>query len=263
MKPFNEFPQTARQEIRYILTDIDDTLTFRGRLPAIAYSAMERLQEAGLKVIPVTGRPAGWCDHFARMWPIDGLVGENGAFYFHYDLKLREMKRRYWRKKDNREKDKIKLKELRMEILKEVPGCGISADQTFRETDLAIDFCEDVEPLPSSEVKKIVSLFEAAGATAKISSIHVNGWFGSYDKLKMTELLFKEIFNIDIAAAKNHILFSGDSPNDAPMFSFFPHSVGVANIFNYSGDLACEPAWYTKREGGYGFAEMTDALLSR
>jgi len=263
MKPFNEFPRKARQKIRFILTDIDDTLTFRGRLPAIAYSAMERLQEAGLKVIPVTGRPAGWCDHFARMWPVDALVGENGAFYFHYDRKHRVMKRRYWRKKNDRTKDTIKLKGLQQKILKEVPGCRISADQTYREADLAIDFCEDVDPLPRSEVEKIVSLFEAAGATAKISSIHVNGWFGTYDKMKMTEVLFKELFIIDIAEAKNQVLFSGDSPNDAPMFNYFPHSVGVANIFNFSDELLCKPAWFTRREGGYGFAEIADILLSR
>jgi hypothetical protein len=244
------------------LTDIDDTLTFRGKLPAIAYYAMERLQEAGIKIIPITGRPAGWCDHIARMWPVDGLVGENGAFYFRYDPNNREMKRRYWRKEDERADDMIKLAALQQKILKEVPGCRISADQAYREADLAIDFCEDVEPLPPSEVKKIVSLFESAGAIAKISSIHVNGWFGNYDKLSMTGMLFKEVFQVDIATTKDQILFSGDSPNDTPMFSFFPHSVGVANILNFSDNLTSKPTWITKREGGYGFAEMTDVLLS-
>ena len=82
MKPFHSIPCAVRQQIKYVLTDIDDTLTLDGRLPAIAYSAMERLQQAGIKVIPITSRPAGWCDHIARMWPVDGLIGENGAFYF-------------------------------------------------------------------------------------------------------------------------------------------------------------------------------------
>src|SRR5690349_23116960 len=68
--------------VQFILLDIDDTLTTRGKLGAQAYGALEALQRAGKKVIPVTGRPAGWCDHIARMWPVDAVVGENGAFYF-------------------------------------------------------------------------------------------------------------------------------------------------------------------------------------
>ena len=74
MKSFHTFPQDAKKEIQYVLTDIDDTLTNAGKLPACAYSAMERLQQAGIKVIPITGRPAGWCDHIARMWPVEGSV---------------------------------------------------------------------------------------------------------------------------------------------------------------------------------------------
>ena len=85
MRPFQQFPENLKADIRYILTDIDDTLTIKGRLPAVVFVAMERLQRAGIRIIPVTGRPAGWCDHMARLWPIDALVGENGAFYFRYD----------------------------------------------------------------------------------------------------------------------------------------------------------------------------------
>ena len=95
MKPFDQFPTSLKKEIKYVLTDIDDTLTVNGRLPAPIFAAMERLKNAGIKTIPITGRPAGWCDHIARMWPIDGLVGENGAFYFRYDDSRKKMQRRY------------------------------------------------------------------------------------------------------------------------------------------------------------------------
>ena len=113
-----------------------------------------------------------------------------------------------------------------------------------------------------AEVRKIVSLFEKAGAVAKISSIHVNGWFGDYDKLAMTRKLFEEIFNISLENNKNEILFSGDSPNDAPMFAFFQNSVGVANILQFTDEIPHEPTWVTQKEGGYGFAEMVDILLA-
>ena len=186
MKPFKQFPSELGRQIRYILTDIDDTLTVDGRLPAVVFAAMERLQKARIRSIPITGRPAGWCDHIARMWPVDGLVGENGAFYFRYDDSARKMVRRYFKPDHERRADREKLAELKREILQQVPGAGISADQPYREADLAIDYCEDIPPLPTSAVDQIVGLFEKAGAVAKASSIHVNGWFGDYDKLTMT-----------------------------------------------------------------------------
>ena len=79
MKPFEQFPINHKKNIRYVLTDIDDTLSIKGRIPSASFIAMEQLQKAGIRVILITGRPAGWCDHMARMWPVDGLVGENGA----------------------------------------------------------------------------------------------------------------------------------------------------------------------------------------
>ena len=191
MKPIIQFPESVRKKIRYLLTDIDDTLTVNGRLPGAAFSAMERLQQADIRVIPITGRPAGWCDHIARMWPVDGLVGENGAFYFKYDDQQKKMIRRYVKSDRERQEDREKLEKLKKVILEKVPGCQISADQAYREADLAIDFCEDVPPLPMKEVKRIVKCFEEAGAEAKISSIHVNGWFGKYDKLTTSNLFFK------------------------------------------------------------------------
>ena len=110
---------------------------------------------------------------------------------------------------------------------------------------------------------RVVALFEAAGACAKVSSIHVNGWFGDYDKLAMTRLMLREIFDLDIDddTTRRSIAFVGDSPNDVPMFEFFPHAVGVANLREFDGRLASEPAWLTERPGGYGFAEIADALL--
>ena len=77
------------------LADIDDTISTSGRVTAEAYAAMERLRRAGLLVIPITGRPAGWCDHIARMWPVDAVVGENGALYMIHDDRARKLKKRY------------------------------------------------------------------------------------------------------------------------------------------------------------------------
>jgi HAD superfamily hydrolase (TIGR01484 family) len=263
MKQIEKMPKAVKTTIRYVLADIDDTLTLDGRLPAVVFAAMEDLKKAGICMIPITGRPAGWCDHIARMWPVDGVVGENGAFYFYYDDGQRKMRRRYFKPEEQRRADRKKLEKLKWEILDKIPGCRISADQHYREADLAIDYCEDVPPLSTEDVDGIVRLFQAAGARAKISSIHVNGWFGDYDKLTMTRLLFAEVFKDDLAAVKENIIFIGDSPNDVPMFQFFPHSVGVANILQFKEKITHKPTWVTQQEGGYGFAEMVDLILAK
>jgi HAD superfamily hydrolase (TIGR01484 family) len=263
MKPIEKMPKAIKKAIRYVLADIDDTLTLGGRLPAAVFAAMEDLKKAGMYMIPITGRPAGWCDHIARMWPVDGVVGENGALYFYYDDKQRKMRRRYFISEEQRSADRKKLEKLKREILDKIPGCRVSADQRYREADLAIDYCEDVPPLSMDDVDRIVRLFETAGARAKVSSIHVNGWFGEYDKLTMTRLLFSEVFKEDLEAVRESVIFIGDSPNDVPMFEFFTHSVGVANILEFKEKITHEPAWVTRQKGGYGFAEMVDTILTK
>ncbi len=260
-RPLAEWPQAARRRVEFVLTDIDDTLTLHGRLPAVAYAAMERLAASGIKVIPITGRPAGWCDHIARMWPVEGVVGENGAFWFRFDPAERRLVRRFLVDEATRRENRARLDGLAARILAEVPGTALASDQLYREADLAVDFCEDVPPLPDAEVARIVGLFEAAGCTAKVSSIHVNGWFGDYDKLTMTRLLMAEAFGIDVDREKGRFAFAGDSPNDAPMFGFFPNAVGVANLRRFLGEVATPPAWITEAEGGRGFAELAGVLL--
>ena len=163
MRPIAEFPAEARRAILYVLLDIDDTLTTEGRLTAAAYAGLERLSERGLRIIPVTGRPAGWCDMIARFWPVDAVVGENGAFYFHYDRRARRMIRRFWLSEAGREKTRARLARLGEEITSAVSGTRIAADQPFRVADLAIDYAEDSGPLPLQDVDGVVAMMQAAG----------------------------------------------------------------------------------------------------
>ena len=262
MLPLSEFPIKERRAVRGVLCDIDDTLTSGGRLTAEAYAAMERLEQAGLQVVPITGRPAGWCDHIARMWPAAAVVGENGAFFFRYDRDRRVMKRAFADDAAQRAVNRERLRTIAADIVRAVPGCAIAADQLYRETDLAIDYCEDVARLPREAVDRIVALMQARGLTAKVSSIHVNGWFGAYDKLAATRRLVREEFRGDLDTARESYVFVGDSPNDAPMFAYFPHSVGVANIREFAGRLAHEPRYVTSAAGGAGFREVADFLLA-
>jgi len=261
LRPLAELDTAQIRDIRYVLLDIDDTLTTGGQLEAAAYGALERLQRAGFYVIPVTGRPAGWCDLIARLWPVAAVVGENGAFWFRYDRARRRLRRCFWDTEDDRRTARARLDVLARAIPAAVPGSAVASDQPYRAADLAIDVREDVPALSDSAVDRIVALFEAAGAQAKVSSIHVNGWFGSHDKLAMARRLLERELGCAPEAQASRVAFIGDSPNDAPMFAALPLSVGVANVRDNLARLSTPPAFITTRPAGAGFVEFAEHLL--
>jgi HAD superfamily hydrolase (TIGR01484 family) len=242
-------------DVSFVLCDLDDTLTLDGILPATSYRALEDLGRKGRQVIIVTGRPAGWCDMIARMWPVAAVVGENGAFYFRYDRHAKRMLREFQRTADERQADQARLAEIFGKIRAKYPHVRLAADQPYRISDYAVDFCEDVAPLPLSTIDDIVRMFEADGATAKVSSIHVNAWIGDFSKLQMS-LSLLQTFGIDGEEARRRVAYAGDSPNDEPMFTYFPLSVGVANIATFLPQMRFHPRWTTRQPGGLGFAEL-------
>ena len=263
--PISQLPELARTQgltPRFVLTDIDETLTIGGRMTAVAFDAMERLQASGIRCIAVTGRPAGWCDQMARTWPIDAVVGENGAFYFRYDAEAQRVIRCFSQGDAERGTNRTKLDHIRDEVLAEVPGTRIASDQDFRIADLAVDYAEDVGPLGEAAVNAILEISARHGATAKVSSIHVNIWFGDYDKSGMLLRLLEQEFGMAHDEALRTALYVGDSPNDEPLFERFPMSVGVANIAAFLDRLDHKPAFLCERDEGHGFAEMAGILIA-
>ena len=260
MKNISEYLNSpSSKPIRFLLTDIDDTMTTDGQLTPEAYASLFRLQRAGIKVIPITGRPAGWCEMIARFWPVCGVVGENGGFYFHY--KDKKMHRWFTQDDLTRETNQKKLEEIKTEILKKVPGAQISSDQFCRMTDLAVDFCEDVERLPETDVQKIVEIFESYQAVAKVSSIHVNGWFGQHTKLSTSLQMLKDLYYLSPQDAQQVCAYAGDSPNDEPMFGFFPNAFGVANVSDFKNQMKSLPQYVSNYKNGAGFCEIVDYLI--
>jgi hypothetical protein len=129
-----------------------------------------------------------------------------------------------------------------------------------------VDYCEDTHPpLSLEQAREIQTIFERRGATAKISSIHVNGWFGVYDKLSTCTRFFREEHGIDLKAERSRFFFVGDSPNDGPLFAFFPHSAGVAGIhrFRPSGMMKAMPPFVASGEGSFGFEETLLTILEK
>jgi HAD superfamily hydrolase (TIGR01484 family) len=260
-RPFAAAPAARLAALRWVLTDIDDTLTTEGKLTADAYRALERLRAAGLLVVPVTGRPAGWCDMIARFWPVAAVVGENGALWYAMDHAARRMRRHHVQDDATRLAARARLDALAAEAMRAVPGSRIAADQPFRLFDVAVDFAEDAGPLPLAEAARIAAIFRAGGAAAKISSIHVNAWIGEWDKLDGLRHLFATLWR-PLEQVLDQVAFLGDSPNDAPLFGAVPLSVGVANVAPFLPGIAAPPAFITAGAGGAGFCEFTAAVLA-
>lgn len=263
MRAIGDIEKDVAESISTVLFDIDDTFTLHGKIPDKSFSALWSLKRVGIRAVPITGRPAGWCDHIARMWPVSGVVGENGALYFYYDEDKKKLVRRFFIEPGKIEKKRERLKSIGDEILEKVPGTAYASDQPYRLFDVAIDFTEDVPALSKDDVQKICDIFSEYGVNFKVSSIHVNGWFGDYDKLSMTKIFVKEVLEVDIDEKKDRFIFFGDSPNDEPMFRFFPNSVGVANVRRFLDLLKHPPAYVTEREGGEGFSEAIKVILSK
>jgi HAD superfamily hydrolase (TIGR01484 family) len=266
MKIISEMTGGEAAGLRYILMDIDDTLTREGKLLASAYAALWKLKEAGLKVIPVTGRPAGWCDLIARVWPVDGVVGENGARAFWEEPqegkgRLPVLKAEYHA--DAIRNDHRALAKIKERSLKEFPGLRVAKDQFARLFDLALDFAEEDPVLPLSTAQRIRDIALEEGAQAKVSSIHVNIWMGRYDKLSMAEHFLSNRFGWRPGDGDREVLFAGDSPNDEPMFSRFPLACAVANVRKYEKLIKHLPAFVASRECGDGFAEIAETILEK
>ncbi len=256
MKPLSELDARA---VRVVLFDIDDTLTTSGKLTAHAYASLEALHAAGRHTVAVTGRPAGFCDQVARLWPVDAVVGENGGLCFWSNAG--KTHRHYQEAAEVRARNRERYATIGPAIVADVPGCAVAADQRYRETDLAIDYAEEVTPLPLERAERIAELMRRADLHVTMSSIHVHGWFGGYDKLSTVRELLRRQFGMDVEREQAAAVYIGDSPNDASMFGFFVKSVGVANVRRFAGRMAAEPNYVTPSSFGAGFAELVQHLV--
>lgn len=259
MLPLAELPREALAGVRYVLTDVDDTLTEHGRLEAATYAALWRLSDAGLPVIPITGGPAGWCDLMVRMWPVAAAIAESGAIAYW----LENGALRSWSWPDAEPvAGSERLSRIAENVLAAHPAARLAKNQFCRIYDLAIDVGEEPPRLASGEVEAIRSIVADSGARMGRSSIHVNVWLGSYDKLAMAERFLSMRYGYDPEHDAASVLYVGDSPNDEPMFRRFPLSVGVANVRNYVDDLESHPKYVTNASHGAGFAEMVAKIIN-
>jgi HAD superfamily hydrolase (TIGR01484 family) len=245
--------------IEGLFTDLDDTLTTDGQLSVEAFSAVSALAAAGIRVVPVTGRSAGWCDLIVRLWPVAAVIGETGAFCMIREggrTRTLMMQDEQARRDTASHRDRIARR-----VLEEVPDAELAGDQAFRLVDLAIDIAEAIPRLPQARIDRIVAILREEGMQAQASSIHVNGWFGQFDKGDTALRLLTEHWGLARDAAVRRWACVGDAPNDATLFAAFEHSIGVANVDRHLASISCPPRYITERAHGSGFAELADHLI--
>jgi HAD superfamily hydrolase (TIGR01484 family) len=254
MQPLKEAAGQDFAGVRFVLTDMDDTLTFQGRLSARTYQALERLQAAGVVVIPVTAAPAGWCDQMARMWPIDGVIGENGGLFIRRDGE-HGVRRTCW--SADPESDREQLARIAERVRAVEPAAVLADDQAFRLASLAFQ-----APGDDGLNRRIMAELRSQGLSTTRNNLWLLGWRGAFDKLSMARRVLAEAYGVDIDADRDGIVYVGDSTNDAPMFSHFPRSVGVSTVRRFLADIPQPPAWITEGPGGDGFVEVADAVIA-
>lgn len=257
MKPLSEASSSTFQSVRFVLTDMDETLTYGGRLAAQTYGALERLRAAGIKVIPVTAAPAGWCDQMARMWPVDGVIGENGGFFFQRNGDRPDLKRMFWHPVEHQQSVADRLAEIGARVREIVPAAALAQDQPFRLT--SVEFSQSEEPAVRTA---IIAALHGAGADVATNNLWVLGWLCGYDKLAMVRRILTANYGIDVDADRDAVLYVGDSTNDAPMFGFFNHTIGVSTVRRYLPEIPTPPNWIAEGPGGSGFVEAADAVIS-
>lgn len=248
-------------KVESVFTDVDGTLTTSHKLRSQTIRALESLSEAGLKVVLVSGRPAGWGEAWARTLPVDGVIVENGGLFF-----LRgahgALRKVYAEAPGEREANRKRLRSEVLRVLKKVPGARLSLDSAYTEVDLAVDYNEEAR-LGDAAAGQIESLLRARGVTAVRSSVHVNCWIGRFDKLSMAQRFAQEAWGKKLAPEAGRSVYAGDSFNDAPMFQAFALSVGVANVRSVLDRIDSPPAFITRAAEGQGFEELARSILAQ
>jgi HAD superfamily hydrolase (TIGR01484 family) len=245
--------------IRGVVFDIDDTVTRNGILEPDAYQAMHRLSGSGFELVAVTGRPLGWTDVIARLWPVRVAVGENGAGWAWVDDTGNH--EGYFNTEVERTQHRALLDRIRREVRAAMPSIKATNDDRHRRCDLAFDIGETVS-LPRNEIDALVGLIERLGARSSVSTVHAHAVPGAWDKAKGVARALEEVLRVDIGEEIERWVFIGDSGNDAAAFETFPNSVGVANVREHVDRLPVPPRYVTEGDRGRGFAELAQYLVS-
>jgi HAD superfamily hydrolase (TIGR01484 family) len=243
--------------VRALFSDLDGTLSTHGRVEGSTYLALEKLGEAGIPLVLVTGRPAGWGQAIAGLVPFHAVVAENGGVtFFRHGTSLKKI---YGVPAASLPEWRRRMQAAAVEVMHEIPGVRMSTDSTYREVDLAIDWNEEAR-LSREDAEQVVEMMRARGFTAVRSSVHVNFGPPTIDKLSACKVVVSRVLGGDPNDLSPYV-YVGDALNDAPMFAGFDKSVGVANIRRWWEELSHKPRYLTQGEEGAGLREVVEHVL--
>lgn len=263
LPPFSSCPRRERAAVRHLFFDVDDTLTWQGGLPEEAASALYRAAERGLSLVAVTGRSAAWAELLLRLLPLKAAIAETGALCLikgaRGNVEVLHAEPDAARRQDN----DARRQAAAARVLREVKGARLALDNLGRAYDTAFDLVEDGPPVCDDDAARIRAILEEEGLTVAQSSVHINAWFGAFDKASMVERYLNEREGTSLDALGHTLVYAGDSKNDGAMFKRAGLSVGVANVKPHLAWLSARgeaPRYLTSAPGGFGFAEIVAAL---
>lgn len=243
----NEFAK-----IRLVATDMDGTLTTKGKFTDVLLQALQNLATADIKVIIVTGRSAGWVSGLAYYLPVAGAIAENGGMFF----PSKTEKAVNITPIPDLNKHRRDLAAVFQKLQLDFPHIKESSDNRFRITDWTFD----VAGLSNDSLQILADRCQDSGWGFTYSNVQCHIKPLGQDKAVGLSRVLKEYFPEYIA---DEIVTVGDSPNDESLFdkNYFALSVGVANVLEYVNKLQHQPAYITQNEEGEGFCELSDYLL--
>jgi HAD superfamily hydrolase (TIGR01484 family) len=259
VQPIERLTRQEASRLEGLLFDLDDTLLDRGRLTEPAYSALFRLRESGLSLVAVTGRPSGWGELLARLWPVEGVVTENGAIG--WCAEPEGLTRIDPVGASERARRRARVQEIAAALRERFEELTPADDVAARVSDFTFDIGEHrrVEP---ARVREVEASARELGARTLTSSVHLHVTLDADDKasgvLRMLRALGPS--GGDPTALVSRWAFIGDSDNDAACFAAFRTTIGVAN---FRGRPSVPPRFLTARERGAGFAEAARLLCER
>lgn len=260
MKDLSALTAQEAKAVTFLLTDVDDTITSDGELRPVALAALYRLREAGIRTILITGGSAGWGDIYLRQWPVEAVITESGAAsLYRKDGAIVH----YIHPSIDQGSYAARREEMIASVARAVPEAKLSSDQFARLFDVAFDHSSEPPYLSEEQITEVVAACKASGAETAVSSIHVNAWFGAFDKWEGTRSFFQEILGVEEAELIERSCYCGDAPNDQVMFDRIPLSFGVGNIRKTAHQMEVLPQYIAVERGGEGFAEIVDALLEK
>ncbi len=270
--PFSTAPVDARRRCSRLFFDVDDTVTWRGRLPEESVRALYRAHAAGLSLVAVTGRSFAWGELLVRLLPLDAVVVETGAAALFHTRDGSGHPQLVVLHHEEDGEVRAALRHRRRvaagAVLAQVPSARLATDNVGRLADTAFDLVEEGPPVPTEDAMAIRRILDEAGLTTAQSSVHINafalGPAGPFDKATMVDRLLRRMSGTSLADAAATLCYVGDSTNDGPLFAAAGLSVGVGNVRHHLPALrerAQAPAYVVDGDGGFGFAQVVATLL--